>query len=90
MGSDPCMSLIPIYNPGLIVYYTFFAKRIRLAGLTLGKIPIDEFVRTNYGRVIEPQGEMLREKVRTVGIGLIDRIPGPFELCIDRIWVRHP
>lgn len=36
----------------------------------------------------EPQGEMLREKVTTVGIGLIDRVPGPFELCIDRIWVR--
>lgn len=45
-------------------------------------------MRTNHGRVTEPQGEMLREKVTTVGIGLIDRVPGPFELCIDRIWVR--
>lgn len=52
-------------------------------------IPTNEFVRTNHGRVTEPQGEMLREKVRTIGIGLIDRIPGPFELCIDRIWATN-
>lgn len=44
-------------------------------------------MRTNFGQVIEPQNEMMRQKVKTVGIGLIDRIPGPFELCIDRIWV---
>lgn len=31
---------------------------------------------------------MMSEKVKTVGIGLIDRIPGPFQLAIDRIWVR--
>jgi hypothetical protein len=31
---------------------------------------------------------MMRERVKTVGIGLIDRITGPFALCIDQIWVR--
>lgn len=48
-----------------------------------------EFVRTNHGIVVEPQQELLRQKVRTVGIGLIDRIPGPFELCIERIWATN-
>lgn len=45
-------------------------------------------MRTNYGNLVEPQGDMDRTKIRSVGIGLIDRIPGPFELCIERIWVR--
>lgn len=49
----------------------------------------NEFVRTNHGIVIEPQTELLRQKVRTVGIGLIDRVPGPFELCIERIWATN-
>jgi NADH dehydrogenase [ubiquinone] 1 alpha subcomplex assembly factor 1 len=48
-----------------------------------------EFVRTNHGIVVEPQKELLRQKVRTVGIGLIDRIPGPFEVCIERIWATN-
>jgi NADH dehydrogenase [ubiquinone] 1 alpha subcomplex assembly factor 1 len=45
-----------------------------------------EFVRTNHGVVVEPQREMLKAKIRTVGIGLIDRIPGKFDLSIERIW----
>jgi NADH dehydrogenase [ubiquinone] 1 alpha subcomplex assembly factor 1 len=49
----------------------------------------NEFVRTNHGVVVEPQAELLRQKVKTVGIGLIDRVPGPFELCIDRIWASN-
>ena len=48
-----------------------------------------EFVRTNHGMVVEPQTELLRQKVRTVGIGLIDRVPGPFELYVDRIWATN-
>ena len=36
----------------------------------------NEFVRTNHGQVVEPQREMLTQKVKTVGISLIDRIPG--------------
>lgn len=46
----------------------------------------NEFVRTNYGSVVEPQSEILRQKVRTIGIGLTDRIPGPFDLSVHRIW----
>jgi NADH dehydrogenase [ubiquinone] 1 alpha subcomplex assembly factor 1 len=49
----------------------------------------NDFVRTNYGFVVEPQTELLRQKVRTVGVGLTDRVEGPFELCIERIWATN-
>lgn len=49
----------------------------------------NDFVRTNHGIVVEPQAELLRQKVRTVGIGLIDRVPGPFDLSIERIWATN-
>ncbi|TGJ81820.1 hypothetical protein E0Z10_g6933 [Xylaria hypoxylon] len=49
----------------------------------------NDFVRTNHGFVVEPQTEMLRQKVRTLGIGLTDRIPGPFNLYIERIWATN-
>ncbi|KAK3371899.1 complex I intermediate-associated protein 30-domain-containing protein [Podospora didyma] len=49
----------------------------------------NDFVRTNHGFVIEPQTEILRQKVKSIGIGLTDRIPGPFELCIERMWATN-
>lgn len=49
-------------------------------------ISLGEFVRTNHGMVVEPQREMLTDKVRTIGMSLIDRVPGPFDLSIARIW----
>ena len=49
----------------------------------------NEFVRTNHGAVVEPQTELLRQKVRTVGIGLIDRVPGPFDLGISSVWATN-
>ena len=52
-------------------------------------IPFHEFVRTNHGMVVEPQREMLRQKVRTVGMSLIDRVPGPFDLSVSRIWATN-
>lgn len=48
-----------------------------------------DFVRTNHGQVVEPQREMLTQKVRTVGMALIDRIPGPYDLSISRIWATN-
>ncbi|KAF2804496.1 CIA30-domain-containing protein [Mytilinidion resinicola] len=48
-----------------------------------------EFVRTNHGQVVEPQREMLTQKVRTIGIGLIDRQPGPYDLSISRMWATN-
>jgi len=52
-------------------------------------IPFSEFVRTNHGMVVEPQHEMLRQRVRTVGLGLIDRVPGPFDLSVAGIWATN-
>lgn len=49
----------------------------------------NDFVRTNHGFVVEPQTELLRQKVRSVGIGLTDRIEGPFELCIAQVWATN-
>ncbi|KAL2258485.1 hypothetical protein VTK26DRAFT_8198 [Humicola hyalothermophila] len=49
----------------------------------------NDFVRTNYGVPVEPQTEIMRQKVRSVGVGLTDRIEGPFELCIERIWATN-
>lgn len=49
----------------------------------------NDFVRTNHGFVVEPQAEMLRQRVRTVGIGLTDRVQGPFEICVRRIWATN-
>jgi len=48
-----------------------------------------EFVRTNHGQVVEPQREMLTQKVRSIGIGLIDRQPGPYDLSISRMWATN-
>ncbi|KAL8953973.1 MAG: hypothetical protein Q9222_000183 [Ikaeria aurantiellina] len=48
-----------------------------------------DFVRTNHGQVVEPQSEMMTQKVRTLGIGLTDRVPGPFELCVAGIWATN-
>ncbi|KIW07883.1 uncharacterized protein PV09_01796 [Verruconis gallopava] len=52
-------------------------------------IDLKEFVRTNQGEVVEPQSEMLRESVKSVGISLLDRIPRPFELKISRVWIAN-
>lgn len=52
-------------------------------------IPFSAFVRTNYGMVVEPQKEMMRQKVRSVGIGLTDRLPGPFELRIADVYATN-
>ncbi|KAF4119840.1 NADH dehydrogenase [Geosmithia morbida] len=49
----------------------------------------NDFVRTSYGFVVEPQTELLRQKVQTIGIGLTDRVEGPFDLCIDSIWATN-
>jgi NADH dehydrogenase [ubiquinone] 1 alpha subcomplex assembly factor 1 len=54
-------------------------------------VPFHAFVRTNHGMVVEPQKEMLRQKVRSIGIGLTDRVDGPFELRIAEVYAtNHP
>lgn len=52
-------------------------------------IEINAFVRTNHGEVVEPQTEIMRQKVRTVGVSLTDRVPGPFDLAISKIWATN-
>lgn len=52
-------------------------------------IPFSAFVRTNYGMVVEPQREMMRQKVRSVGIGLTDRVPGSFELRVADVYATN-
>jgi NADH dehydrogenase [ubiquinone] 1 alpha subcomplex assembly factor 1 len=49
----------------------------------------NDFVRTNHGQVVEPQGELLRQSIRTLGVSLTDRVPGPFELWIERMWATN-
>ncbi|KAK5111880.1 hypothetical protein LTR62_004612 [Meristemomyces frigidus] len=72
--TDIHQHLLPSYTPGKWETVT---------------IPFSAFVRTNYGVVVEPQREMLRQKIRSVGIGLTDRVPGPFELCIADIYATN-
>ncbi|KAK3074899.1 hypothetical protein LTR53_002289 [Teratosphaeriaceae sp. CCFEE 6253] len=72
--TDLHQHLLPCYTPGQWETVT---------------IPFSAFVRTSYGVVIEPQREMLRQKVKSVGIGLTDRIPGPFELCIADVYATN-
>jgi NADH dehydrogenase [ubiquinone] 1 alpha subcomplex assembly factor 1 len=48
-----------------------------------------DFVRTNHGIVVEPQSEIMKTKVRTIGIGLTDRLAGPFEICVGKVWATN-
>ncbi|KAF2674966.1 CIA30-domain-containing protein, partial [Microthyrium microscopicum] len=48
-----------------------------------------EFVRTNHGLIAEPQSELLRQKVTSIGFSLVDRIPGPFDLRVQRMWATN-
>jgi NADH dehydrogenase [ubiquinone] 1 alpha subcomplex assembly factor 1 len=59
------------------------------AGWQTVLIPLDDFVRTNFGNVVEPESDMLRQRVASVGISLTDRVPGPFALRVERIWATN-
>lgn len=52
-------------------------------------VKIGEFVRTNHGMVVEPQKDMMRQRIRSIGIGLIDRMPGAFDLCIAEVFATN-
>jgi NADH dehydrogenase [ubiquinone] 1 alpha subcomplex assembly factor 1 len=57
------------------------------------KIPLSSFVLTNSGEIVETRMEMLRERVRTVGISLLggkSGVEGPYELGIDNIRAVNP
>ncbi|KAJ5162361.1 hypothetical protein N7492_007753 [Penicillium capsulatum] len=52
-------------------------------------LPFNSFVRTNHGYVVEPQTSLIRQRVKSVGIGLTDRIEGPYDLRIHKIWATN-
>ncbi|KAL4786457.1 complex I intermediate-associated protein 30-domain-containing protein [Aspergillus varians] len=52
-------------------------------------LPFNSFVRTNYGLVVEPQTSIIRQRVKSLGIGLTDRVDGPYDLRIHRIWATN-
>lgn len=47
-------------------------------------VPLKDFILTNWG-VIQEQRTMTKESVKTVGIGLIDKQYGPYQLDIEKI-----
>ncbi|OZJ06600.1 hypothetical protein BZG36_00430 [Bifiguratus adelaidae] len=49
-------------------------------------IPFRDFILTNNGQIQPDQIEMFREKVKTIGISLIDRQEGPFNIELD--WIK--
>ncbi|PGH28585.1 hypothetical protein GX50_08678 [[Emmonsia] crescens] len=49
----------------------------------------NDFVRTNLGFAVEPQTSMLQQRIKSIGIGLTDRVPGPYDLRIHRIWATN-
>jgi NADH dehydrogenase [ubiquinone] 1 alpha subcomplex assembly factor 1 len=49
-------------------------------------IPFRDFILTNNGMVQEQQIEMYRQKVKTVGISLMDRQEGPFDIQLE--WIK--
>lgn len=50
------------------------------------QIPFKDFILTNNGNIQEDQLEMFRQKVKTVGISIMDRKEGPFSLEVD--WIK--
>ncbi|KAE8151918.1 complex I intermediate-associated protein 30-domain-containing protein [Aspergillus avenaceus] len=52
-------------------------------------LPFNAFVRTNHGLVVEPQTSILRQRVKSIGIGLTDRVEGPYDLRIHKIWATN-
>ncbi|KAF9580234.1 hypothetical protein BGW38_003195 [Lunasporangiospora selenospora] len=48
-------------------------------------IPFKDFILTNRGVIQEQQIEIFRERVKNVGISIIDRAAGPFSLEIESI-----
>ncbi|KAI5283339.1 hypothetical protein KEM54_002203 [Ascosphaera aggregata] len=48
-----------------------------------------DFVRTSHGVAIEPQTDITKHRIRSVGIGLTDRVEGPYDLRIHRIWATN-
>jgi NADH dehydrogenase [ubiquinone] 1 alpha subcomplex assembly factor 1 len=64
--------------------HRLYVKRVGVWETVL--INFYDFVRTNGGQRVEPQSELLRMKVKSVGLSLIDRKEEPYDLRIAGIW----
>lgn len=54
-------------------------------------IGTQDFVRTEFGFVVEDQKTLMTQRVKTIGLSVTDRIEGPFRLAIHSIWAtNHP
>ncbi|KAI8071738.1 complex I intermediate-associated protein 30-domain-containing protein [Gongronella butleri] len=49
-------------------------------------IPFRDFILTNNGVIQEQQIDMYREKVKTVGLSIMDKTEGPFRIDIE--WIK--
>lgn len=85
-GIPPSLSDIP---PESTVMSSATATTSGSTGWETILLPFNSFVRTNHGFVVEPQTSLLRQRVKSVGIGLTDRVEGPYDLRIHRIWATN-
>jgi NADH dehydrogenase [ubiquinone] 1 alpha subcomplex assembly factor 1 len=85
-GIPPSLSDIP---PESTVMSSASATTSGSTGWETILLPFNAFVRTNHGFVMEPQTSLLRQRVKSIGIGLTDRVEGPFDLRIHRMWATN-
>lgn len=85
-GIPPALSHIP---PESTIMSSATATTSGATGWETVLLPFHAFVRTNHGLAVEPQTSMLRQRVKSIGIGLTDRIEGPYDLQIHRIWATN-
>lgn len=85
-GIPPSLSDIP---PESIIMSSASATTSGSTGWETILLPFNSFVRTNYGFVVEPQTSLIRQRVRSIGIGLTDRVEGPYDLRVHRIWATN-
>ncbi|KAL4805471.1 complex I intermediate-associated protein 30-domain-containing protein [Aspergillus unguis] len=85
-GIPPSLSDVP---PPSTIMSSISATTSGSTGWETILLPFNSFVRTNHGLVVEPQTSIIRQRVKSVGIGLTDRVQGPYDLRIHRIWATN-
>ncbi|KAL2853887.1 complex I intermediate-associated protein 30-domain-containing protein [Aspergillus pseudoustus] len=85
-GIPPSLSDVP---PPTTIMSSSSATSSGSTGWETILLPFNSFVRTNYGLVVEPQTSIIRQRVKSIGIGLTDRVEGPYDLRIHRIWATN-
>lgn len=85
-GIPPSLSDVP---PSSTIMSSASASTSGITGWETILLPFNAFVRTNHGFVVEPQTSLLRQRIKSIGIGLTDRIEGPYDLRIHRIWATN-